>query len=281
MAVRQRRRMTDAAQNIKEAVGRVFSCGGFFASKFSLPAEKGAQLSMTGDIVAVGNGGTFYENSLAITLKTFPSMWKSRDADLARFISRRRFTVLCGECDRSVAMLGAIAEMVKNGVEKIVIAADTPVERDNITDSLELMRAGLGETAITTYKTKSYDATASYKAYASIYGYLTSNKPEVLVLSRDSFSRKSNILRRKSVETTDGKCSLTDLIRGARPVVLVSAVTVDGCRNIAKNAAVFDPAATVLFAGEDRNLRDCVIYRPDRTAKKQRELPEVPEQIGF
>lgn len=281
MAVRQRRRMTDAAQNIREAVGEIFSCGGFFASKFSLPAEKGAQLSMTGDIVAVGNGGSFRDDSLARTLRTFPSMWKSRDTDINRYILRRRFTVLCGDCDRSVAMLGAIAEMVKNGVEKIVIAADTPVERDNITASLELMRAGLGDTAITTYRTKSYDASSSYKAYASIYGFLTSGKPEILVLSRDSFSRKSNILRRKSVETTDGKCSLTDLIKGARPVVLVSSVTVAGCRTIAKNASVFDPAAAVLFAGEDRNLRDCVIYRPEHTPKKRRDMPVIPEQIGF
>jgi len=281
MAVRVRRRMTDAAQNIREAVGEIFSCGGFFADKFSLPAEKGAQLSMTGDIVAVGNGGSFREDSLAMTLRTFPSMWKCRDADIRRFIGRRRFTVLCGECDRSVAMLGAITEMVKNGVEKIVIAADTPVERDNITDSLELMRAGLGDIAITTYRTKSYDASSSYKAYASIYGYLTSAKPEILVLSRDSFARKNNILRRKSVETTDGRCSLTDLIKGAHPVVLASSVTVAGCRTIAKNSAVFEPAAAVLFAGEDRNLRDCVIYRPERSAKKKREIPDVPEQIGF
>ena len=281
MAVKQRRRMTDAAQNIREAVGSVFACGSFFASKFSLPAEKGAQLSMTGDIVAVGNGGSFREDSLAMALRSIPSVWKSRGTDVTRFISRRRFTVLCGDCDRSVAMLGSITEMVKNGVEKIVIAADTPVERDNITDSLELMRAGLGEIAITTYRAKSYDASSSYKAYASIYGFLTSAKPEILVLSRDSFARKNNILRRKSVDTTDGRCSLTDLIKGAHPVVLASSLTVAGCRTIAKNSAVFEPAAQVLFAGEDRDLRDCVIYRPERTQKKKRDSHDVPEQIGF
>ena len=44
MAVRVRRRMTDAAQNIREAVGEIFSCGGFFADKFFLLAEKEAAI---------------------------------------------------------------------------------------------------------------------------------------------------------------------------------------------------------------------------------------------
>lgn len=281
MAVRQRRRTTDATQNIRAAVGEVFSCGGFYASKYALPAEKGAQLSMTGDVVAVGNGGTFREDALVHVLRTFPAMWNTREKDLKRFVLRKRFTVLCGDCDRSVAMLGAVAEMVRNGIEKIIIAADTPVERDNLAQSLELMRAGLGDVAVTAYRTRSYDASAQYKAYASVYGYLTSNKPEILILSRDSFSRRNNILRRKNVETEDGLCALADLIRGARPVVITSSVTVESGRTLAKNAAIFDPAAVLVFAGEEKRLRDCVIYKPDRASKKRREVPEIPEQMGF
>ena len=281
MAIRQRRRMTDSAQNIKEAVEKVFSCGNFSAGSFSLPAERGAQLSMTGDIVAVGNSGSFNEYALAETLSTFPPLWNVREADLKRFAQNKRFTVLCGECDRSVAMLGAITEIVKSGVEKIVITADTPIERDNITDSLNLMRAVLGDITITTYRPKSSDSSLSYKAYASIYGFLTSVKPEILVLSRDTFSRKINILRRKNIETASGKCSLTDLISRARPVVLTSSVSVAGCRTLADNSAIFDPSAVVLFAGEDKKLRDCVIYRPEKAAKKVREAQIVQEQIGF
>lgn len=281
MAVRQRRRTTEATENIKAAVGEIFSCGGFHANKFALPAEKGAQLSMTGDVVAVGNGGAFREDALVRVLGRFPAMWHTREAELRRYINRGRFTVLCGECDRSVAMIGAIAEMVRNGIGKIIIAADTPVERDNIAQSLELMRAGLGDAAVTTYRAKAYDSSAHYKAYASVYGYLTSGKPEILILSRDSFSRRSNILRRRNVETEAGRCALTDLIRGARPVVITSSVTVASGRTLAKNAAIFDPAAVLVFAGEERRLRDCVIYKPERAAKKRRDVPAVPEQMGF
>ncbi|MBQ4353619.1 MAG: hypothetical protein IJC71_01860 [Clostridia bacterium] len=277
MAVRQRRRTTDATETIRTAVGEIFSCGSFHASKFALPAEKGAQLSMTGDVVAVGNGGSFREDALVRVLSAFPLLWKTGETELRRYALRRRFTILCGDCDRSLAMLGAIYEMVRCGIEKIVIAADTPVERDNIAQSLELMRAGLGNTAITVYRTKAYDASSHYKAYASVYGYLTAGKPEILILSRDSFSRRSNILRRKTSDTA----ALTDLIRQARPVVITSSETVASGRTLAKNAAIFDPCATMIFAAEERRLRDCVIYRPERTVRKSRELPGMPEQLGF
>lgn len=279
MAVRQRRRTTDATQNIKAAVGAVFACGVFFAKRFELPSEKGAQLSMTGDIVAVGNGGGFREDSLAQTLRSFPSMWKSCDKEIGRFIGRKRFTVLCGDCDRSVAILGAIVEMVRSGINKIIIAADTPVERDNLAQSLELMRAGLGGIEIMTYRMTDYDSGAHYKAYASIYAFLTSGKPEILILGRDSFSRKSNILRRND---SDEKKSLADLLREAHPVVITSSVTVESGRTLARNSAVFEPTATVIFAGEERRLRDCVIYKPESySSKNKRNVPDVPEQLGF
>lgn len=280
MAVRQRRRTTEATQNITAAVGSVFSCGNFYPKKFELPSEIGAQLSMTGEVTALGNGGGFRSDSLERILRTFPAMCKSGERDIRRFINRRRFTVLCGDCDRSVAMIGAITEMVRCGINKIIIAADTPVERDNLAQSLELMRAGLGDITVMTYRTAEYDRDAHYKAYASIYAFLTSGKSEILILGRDSFSRKSNILRRKGQGVQEK--SLAEFLCDAHPVVITSSVTVDSGRTLAKNSAIFEPTATVIFAGEERRLRDCVIYKPEHgTDKSKKTNPAPPEQLGF
>lgn len=280
MAVRQRLRTTDATQNIKSAVGKVFSCGGFFASKFELPSERGAQLSMTGEVVAVGNNGEFRSEALEKMLRTFPAMWNSCDNEIRKYLNKKRFTVICGDCDRSVAMIGAITEMVRNGIYKIIITADTPVERDNLAQSLGLMRAGLGDINVTTYRISDYDSSAHYKAYASIYGFLTSSKPEILVLGRDSFSRKSNILCRK--DSSEQEKSLVELLRDAHPVVITSSAKIDSGRTLAKNSAMFDPVATVIFVEEERRLRDCVIYKPERSAdKSKRKSRDVPEQLAF
>ncbi|MBO7742453.1 MAG: hypothetical protein J6S21_07855, partial [Victivallales bacterium] len=70
-------------------------------------------------------------------------------------------------------------------------------------------------------------------------------------------------------------------ISKARPVVITSSETVASGRTLAKNAAIFDPCASFIFAAEERRLRDCVIYRPERIVRKRRELPGMPEQLGF
>lgn len=281
MAVRQRRRTTDATQNISAAVGEVFACGAFFANKLPLPSEKGAQLSMTGEVTAIGNSGDFRDDALLHTLHNLPALWHTSEKELRRFVLRKHFLLLCEDCDRAVALLGIIAEMTRYGIMKIVIAADTPTERDTIAQSLELMRASLGNTAVTTYRTKHYTAASHYKAYASIYGYLTSTKPEILILSRDAFSRQCNILRRANIETEDRCHALSDLIRAVKPVVITCSETIAGGRTIARNAAIFDPIATLIITGEEKRLRDCVIYKPERTVKKKKETSGIPEQIGF
>lgn len=278
MAVRQRRRTTEATQNITAAVGAVFSCGNFYPKKFELPSEMGAQLSMTGEVTALGNGGTFRSDSLERVMRTFPAMRKSGERDIRRFINRRRFTVLCGYCDRSVAMIGAVNEMIRCGISKIIIAADTPVERDNLAQSLELMRAGLSNVTTTVYRASEYDRAAHYKAYASIYAFLASGEPEILIIGRDSFSRKTNILRRKG--QSENERSLAELLSDAHPVVITSSVTVDSGRTVAKNSAIFAPTATVIFAGEDKRLRDCVIYKPEHAREKNKQVStDAPEQL--
>jgi hypothetical protein len=233
----------------------------------------GAQLSMTGDILAYGNSGDFGRAALSAAMRTFPSMWNTKDREIDRYIDRRRFTVLCGDCDRSVAILGAVSEAVRCGITKIIVAADTPSERENLTRSFELMHMGSETISVTTYIPREYDSSAMYKMYASVYAFLTSDRPEILILGRDTFSRSTNLLCR-------GNTSMTSLIARARPVVFTSSQTVASGRTLAKISSVFDPVASVIFAGEVRHLRDAVIYKPD-AAKKSGRKSSVPEQLGF
>ncbi len=270
---RQRWRTTDASLQIRAAISTIFSCGIFSSSAFPLPSEMGAQLSMTGDILAYGNSGDFGRAALSAAMRTFPSMWNTKDREIDRYIDRRRFTVLCGDCDRSVAILGAVSEAVRCGITKIIVAADTPSERENLTRSFELMHMGSETISVTTYIPREYDSSAMYKMYASVYAFLTSDRPEILILGRDTFSRSTNLLCR-------GNTSMTSLIARARPVVFTSSQTVASGRTLAKISSVFDPAASVVFAGEVRHLRDAVIYKPD-AAKKSGRKSSVPEQLGF
>ena len=270
---KQKWRTTDATMQIRDAIGTIFSCGIFLPTPISLPPEMGAQLSMTGDILAYGNSGEFGRAALSAVLKTFPSMWNMRDTEIDRFIARKRFTVLCGDCDRSVAILTAVSEAVRCGITKIIVTADTPAERNNLSRSFELMHMGSETISVTTYTPREYDTAAMYKMYASVYGFLTSDNPEILILGRDTFSRCTNILCR-------GEPSMAALIGRVRPVVFTSSQTVEAGRTMAKIASVFDPAATVIFAGEVRPLRDAVIYKPDG-ARKSEKKSAAPEQLGF
>ena len=273
MEVRQRRRTTDAAGDIKAAVGGLFACGHFVPSRFPLPSEKGAQLSMTGEIVAFGNGGSldFSHETLLGALRTYPAMYKTPVKDLERWIERGRYTVLCGDCDRSAAIIGSVTELVRCGVNKIIIATDTKGERGELLQSLDRMRAGLGGITVTAYRLTGYDESTQYKASSLIYAYLTSDKPEILVIGRDSFSRSTNLLRRG----TEGY-SLADLLGEAHPMVIASTRTVESGRTLSKIASVFQPAATLIFAGEVRRLRDAVLYKPEngRSRKDRRVIPE-------
>lgn len=270
---KQRWRTSDAALQIRSAIGSVFSCGIFSPAPFPLPSEMGAQLSMTGDILAYGNSGDFGHAALMACLKSFPAMWNTREQDLERYIERRRFTVLCGECDRAVALIGAVSEAVRCGITKIVVAADTPAEREHLARSFELMRMGLDGISVTSYLPSEYDNSAMYKMYANVYAFLTSDKPEILILGRDTFSRCTNILCR-------GDTPLTSLIARAKPVVFTSTQTVTAGRTLAKITSVFDPMATVVFAGEIRSLRDAVICKPDAVRRQHRKTT-LPEQLGF
>lgn len=273
--MRQRKRTTDAAIRIRGTVEQLFSAANFTDVSFPIPSDRGAQLSMTGEILAHGNGGTLApdRDTLRGILASLPALWQAKEADLDRYAQGGRYFLLCGDCDRCVAMVGAAAEMVQAGVRKLVIAADTAAERDNLVRSLEWMRAGLGNVTVTYYRPTAYDNVSLFKAASDVYRFLTSDSVEILVLGRDSFNRDDNILRRSEA----GEPSLSDLIALAHPVVLTSTQTVDAARSMAKSTERFSPLVTLQFTGEVRRLKDAVIYSPTAAPVP---TPE-PEQIGM
>ncbi|MBE6542471.1 MAG: hypothetical protein E7672_08535 [Ruminococcaceae bacterium] len=281
MAVRQRRRTTDTTESIRAVIGRIFSCGDFSPYEFPLPSEKGAQLSMTGEIIAYGNSGEFNSDALRAVLSSIPSVRPSTDRDIERYTKKNCYTVLCGDCDRSVAMISAITEMLNAGITKIIIAADTPTERDNIVQSLTLMRAGIDGTDISAYRADDYESFVKYKASATICGFLTSDTPEIFVLSRDCFSRKNNIINRHPSDDPEEK-SLAEVIGLAHAAVICSSPTISSGRTLARISEVFSPIVTMIFSSEVKNLRDAVIFRPETVTKAHKtDSPSEFEQIMF
>lgn len=289
-----KRRTGDTGQAIREAVGGIFSCGVFSPSDFELPAGVGTQISMTGVTMAYGNGGSFDPITLENTLSGYPALRHTARSCIERYAARRRFTVLCGNTDRSVAIYGCIRELAERGITKILITTDTNEERDNLYEALTLMRAGLdgisttcfGVTDDTTHCSTGVriigsqivvDPTRQSLADGMVCNFLTSDTPEVMILAQPSFTRGCNIIRR------GGEFSLVAYLAKAAPVVLTSSETVDSARSMAAAAAIFSPLAVVCFAGEVRNLRDAVIFRPEDTTEGQMKLKPEEDmlQLGF
>lgn len=275
MAGKQKRRTGDLALKIRDAVGSVFSCCSFSVSEFTLPSEKGAQLSMTGEISAVGNCFRRDTQALVKSLKARSTMQNVSESDAVSYVEKGLFSVLCGEVDRCVAMAGAALELVRLGAVKLVIAADSPAERDNLARAFETMHGGMGDIGVTLYSHENYDDWTENKAASIIYSFLSSSTPEILIIGRDSFSRRTNLLNQRS-----GEESLASLIARANPAVLVSTQTLASGRTIAKNAMAFDPAFVIMFTEEVKKIRGAVIYAPGemQTARK---VEDVQEQLGF
>lgn len=276
MAVKYGRKSADAAHNIREAVGNLLSCGSFSVGEFLLPPEGGAQLSMTGDVVAYGNVGGFGA-SLPSVLRSYPAIERATESERDKFVRRMRFTVLCGGCDRSVAIFESICEAVRCGIVRMVVIADSASERENLFRSLRLMCAGKHGIEVTEYHADDYDFFVKYKSMAIVYGFLTSTDAQVLVVGRDSLARRNNIINR-----THGGEAMSSFIAKAKPIVFTSSATVDSGRTLAAIAEMFDPMATVIYSGEVRRLRDAVIYEPSDSAnRKESAKKNEPMQLGF
>jgi len=261
----------DAEEEIREAVRRILACGTLTPARYPVPVERGAQIPLTGQPEAWGNAGTLDPTVLAEVLASLDPMKGAAPEAIGRYAARGRFLILPGDCDRFVAAAAALTEILAAGAVKILVAADTPSERDNLARFLSLTRTGIGGLAVTTYLPGEYTDGALFQAAASVYGYLASPSPAAMVLSRDSFCRRTNVLRRPAEAAETDAASGRDLcsvIAEGRPVVLCSSRTVDGGRTLARCAEIFSPAAVFVIAGEVGRFRDAVIYRPAEAVRK-------------
>ncbi len=274
---KKRQKTGDTGQAIRDAVGRLFACGDFSVRDFELPAGVGIQLSMTGVTIAYGNGGDLDSVALENTLAVYPALRRTVPSCIEKYAARRRFTVMCGNTDRSVALLGSIREMVDRGITKILITTDTNEERDNLFRAFSLMRASLDGISPVCFGVSDDAADRHDLADRIVCNFLTSDAPAVMILAQPSFTRGINIIRQ------GGDFSLASYLAKAAPVVLTSSETVDSARSMASSAAVFAPLVTLCFTGEVRPLRDAVIFRPSDTTESQ--LPLKPGddmmQLGF
>ena len=258
-----KRKTGDTGQAIREAVGGIFSCGSFFPRTFETTGGIGTQLSLTGAPASYGNDGTFDDVLLADTLAGYPSLRRTGRPVIKQYAVRRRFTVLCGNTDRCVALAGCIRELIACGITKILITADTNEERDNLAEALSLMRAELSGILTLCYGINDNAHTLDSRALAEdiVSRFLTTESPAVMLIAQPSFTRECNLIRR------GGEYSLASRLADAAPVVLTSSETVDSARSMAVSAGIFSPLATVCFAGEVRTLRDAVIFRPEEAGE--------------
>jgi len=283
MAAKSKR--ATAEEQIRAAVRTAFGAGSFTSFSYSLPAEQGAQISMEGESSAWGNRIEWDAGAAETALRSLPSLRRAKEEDLRRYAERRRFIIQPGECDRFVSAAAVISALTEAGFGKLLIAADTPAERDALASFLALTRSGIGNVSATVYLPGEFGEGPVYPLFASVYGYLTSPGREILLLDGASFCRRTNLLRRPVLVEESGVRSFADLIAEGRPALIVSARTADSARNLARAAEVFDPSAAVLLVAENKRLRDAVIYRPER--KSPRKKPDagrdsgLPEQLSF
>lgn len=283
MAAKTKRATSE--EQIRAAVRTAFGAGSVTSFSYSLPAEQGAQISMEGESAAWGNRVEWDAGAVEAALRSLPSLRRAKQEDLRRYAERRRFIVQPGECDRFVAAAAVISALTESGFGKLLIAADTPAERDALASFLALTRSGIGNVSATVYLPGEFGEGPVYPLFASVYGYLTSPGREILLLDGASFCRRTNLLRRPVLAEEAGVRSFADLIAEGRPALIVSARTVDSARNLARAAEVFDPSAAVLLVAENKRLRDAVIYRPERKAPRKKQDGSrdsgLPEQLSF
>ncbi len=284
----QKTKYSSSETRLREAVRRVLSAGQVHSFAYPLPAEAGAQISMTGDPRAWGNRARFSREALKTALSALKPLSNAAEADLERYAERMRFFLQPGDCDRFVAAAALVAELSAAGYVKILLAADTPAERDALASFFALAKSGIGNLSATVYLPGEFGSGMTYDIFASVYGYLTSQGPDLLLLDAASFCRKTNLLRRPLFSEPDGKekQSLADLAGEGRPAVICCAKTADSARNLARAAEVFSPSVSFLLCAENRRLRDAVICAPERSANsgagnKKAGKDDFPQQIGF
>lgn len=263
---------------ISKAVAELCSLADFRAVEIPLPEKKGTQLSMTGETSAFANSGAFDETRLHDHLASCPSVRYRSGDDIDDYISRGRFILMCCRLDRALAVYASVTELTRAGITKIIVAADTPAERDRLAEALSLMKDSLGA-RVGVYRPGEYDEETVYMFSAAVYAFLTSAEPEILVLGRDCISKRTNLVNKSG----EGDSSLASLLAIAHPACLVSCDKVSGGRSLSKTCRVFEPVLTLVFCGEDKKPRDAVIYEPCEPGEKSgaKSSAKAPVQMSF
>lgn len=274
------RKTNSSILGVKSAVEGVCSCANFEKECLTLPTKEGAQISMTGEATACGNVFRIDDKRLSNMLRLITPLKNMRESDADVFAARHRFLLLCGDrttgVDRTVAIVGALNEMVRSGVTKIVLCTDDPAERHSLVESLEVMKNAFG---VTSYIPHSYDDGSKYTLSASVYSFLASPKPEVLVIGRDCITKRTNLVRQKH----NGEDSLTELIAKLHPVVVTASKKISTGRSLAEICKIFEPACTFVFCDEVKRLRDAVIFVPEMRTEEEKkvEIEDSPEQLSI
>ncbi|MBQ7600221.1 MAG: hypothetical protein IJU57_06070 [Clostridia bacterium] len=258
---------------IRENIRSVFSASGFSCSDILVPPDVGAQLSMTGEIRATGNRFDPDISQISRSVELISPVKCSRAA-IRKSVAERRFHVMCGELDRFVAIVGSVLELIDSGASKFVIASDSAEDRDEIAKSFEVMKGTSGP-GISVYESDISETGNSYAAYAMAYSFLSSQLPQAVVISRDSFCRSNNIINRR-----EGDRSPSALIACSAPVVIISASTIKSAKRIAAKSSVFSPCLTLVFTREVANVKSAVLYSssPEHSSKAR---DDDMEQLGF
>ena len=105
---------------IRENIRSVFSSVGFSGSDILLPADVGAQLSMTGEIRATGNRFVPDEGQIYRALENISAVKCSRAA-IMKSVKEGRYHIMCGEIDRFVAIVSSVLELMDAGASKFII----------------------------------------------------------------------------------------------------------------------------------------------------------------
>ncbi len=255
MAAKAKRRT--AEDEVLSAARRIAEVGGFTPRAVELMREDAAQLTIGGLPDGWGNGCSFDTGKLKNALRDFPPLAKSSDAALEKYAERKRFVILAGDGDRTVSAAAAVSGLIAGGVLRLVVVTDTPAERDSLARFLNLSHAG--GASLLSYA--SGDRIEDFVRAAE--AWLASPAPGALILSRSTFCRRTNRLRRPC-EDAESPCAM---IARATPVVVAAAQTVNEARALAKSASVFSPPAVFLAASDAKNIRDAVICRPVRRKK--------------
>ena len=253
----RRMNRAEGAVRIRENVNLVFSGIHFGSDERELPVSDGVQLTFSGRAVAHGNR-PLSENDLDLVARTvegLPCMKHASSSAVDRYVSSRRFHIMCPDTDRWMAIAGATLELMSLGVLKILIASNSPEERDGIVKTFRVLDTA-GSTRISAYTSDSSSDEEREENEKNIREFVTSPSPAVLIIGRDSFCRVNNIINR------EGENSLASLISLASPVVISSSDKISSGRRIASKAAVFGPSMSLVFSDEVRRIAGAVLYSP-------------------